>query len=89
MNLKIDFLIYLSLSTLYIQYDPNNNEWRYYGKNGTNKENSQTSGDWSDDTNPPSNEDTSMEIPGTIVDQMFGGGDITAENLANIKNALE
>lgn len=76
-------------NTLYIQYDPNNNEWRYYAKNGTNKNNSQSSGNWSDTTNPPSNEETSMEIPGTIVEEMFGSGDITAKDLANIINAVE
>ena len=75
-------------NTLYIQYDPNNDEWRYYAKNGTNKDNSQSSGNWSDTTNPPSNEETSMEIPGTIVNQMFGGGDINEDNIEKIKDAV-
>lgn len=75
-------------NTLYIQYDPNNDEWRYYAKNGTNKDNSQSSGNWSDTTNPPSNEETSMEIPGTIVNQMFGGGDLNEDNIEKIKDAV-
>lgn len=76
-----------STSQLLIQYDPYTNYWMYYAVNGTNKNNSQSSGNWNDTTNPPSNEETSMEIPGTIVEEMFG--DITAEDLANIKNAVE
>lgn len=75
-------------NTLYIQYDPNNNEWRYYEESGTNKNNSQSNGSWSDDTNPPSNEETSMEIPGTIVNQMFGGGDLNEDNIEKIKDAV-
>ena len=78
-----------STSQLLIQYDPNTEYWMYYAVNGTNKNNSQSSGNWSDTTNPPSNEETSMEIPGTIVEEMFGSGDITAEDLDNIKNAVE
>lgn len=81
---------FMGTNTMAIQYDPYYNEWRYYNNSSwgaANKDDSQSSGNWSDTTNPPSNEETSMEIPGTIVEEMFG--DITAEDLANIKNAVE
>ncbi len=76
----------LSTNNLYIQYDPNKGIWMFYAKNGSNKGDSQGEGNWSDTTNPPSDEENSMEIPGTIVDEMFGG---TNPDLDAIKNAVE
>lgn len=82
----------IGTNTMAIQYDPYHKEWRYYNNSSwggaANKDDSQSSGNWSDTTNPPSNEETSMEIPGTIVNQMFGGGDINEDNIEKIKDAV-
>ncbi len=73
---------WFTTNNLYIQYDPNTNVWMYYAANGTNKTNSQNSGEWSDETNPPANEEESVRIPGSEVEELLGGN-VTVDNLQN------
>ena len=72
----------------YIQYDPSKDKWCFYadGDAAINKNQSQSQGGWTDKSNPQSNETTAMEIPGKIVDEMFGGDEL---DLEAIKNAVE
>ena len=60
---------------LYIQFDPNEEEWRCYQENGDNKETSQDGGNkgtWSDELYPPANEKESTELSGSEVKDLFG-----------------
>ena len=73
---------------LYIQYDPKYNEWRYYSKNSMGShdaklESQGTNGTaWNDSTFPPSSEETSLEIPGSIIDEMLSSdGSVDVESL--------
>ena len=73
----------------YIQYDPLYNEWRYYsdGVKGHNpKEESQTEAEnlgkfWDDTTNPPSNEEESVKIPGSELGDVLDGEDVNLDKL--------
>ena len=78
----------INRSSYYVQYDPNLDEWRCYadGYFAFNKNDSQSQGGWTDESNPQSNETTAMEIQGKIVDEMFGGDEL---DLEAIKNAVE
>ena len=64
---------FLGMQKGYIQYDPRYEEWRIYADDRTasNKNNSQGNGIWDDDRHPQSNEDTSMEIEGGDVENLF------------------
>ena len=72
---------WFTTNNLYIQYDPNTNVWMYYAASGTNKNNSQSSGGWSDETNPPANEEESVRIPGSEVEDILGNKEVNVDNL--------
>ena len=66
---------------LYAQYDPNENEWRYYQENGDNKSTSQNDGNWSDTTNPPANEEESVVIPGSELGDVVDDEEVSTDKL--------
>lgn len=82
------YLLSAENTYLYIQYDPKYNEWRYYSKESMGShdpklESQGTDGTaWNDSSYPPSSEETSLEIPGSVVDEMLGSnGEVNVENL--------
>ena len=74
---------------VYIQYDPNKNEWRFYQISGGHqkhdaKNESQSNGDWSDEDSPRMDEEQSMEITGSKVDSLMNDGDFTLDDLEDV-----
>ena len=82
---------------LVIQYDPYYNEWRYYesvlmddNKNESQEKAEADGNAWSNETNPPSDEESSMEIPGSRVEELVGGSDLDFEDIvANLDKILD
>ena len=77
----------------FIRFDPYYNEWRYYSWNDENKDDSQEKAEeeglpgwnfWDEEQAfPPSNEESSMEIPGSEVEEMLGGSDLNFEDIVD------
>ena len=84
------YLLSAENTYLYIQYDPKYNEWRYYSKKSMGShdaklESQGTNGTaWNDSSFPPSSEETSLEIPGSIIDEM-----LSSDGSVDVKSLLD
>ncbi|MBR5238196.1 MAG: hypothetical protein IKV26_05755 [Paludibacteraceae bacterium] len=74
---------------LYIQYDPAEQEWRFYRNDGGGhkkepKKESQSKGNgWLDEDYPPMTEEESMVVEGSEIDRVIGSGDFVLGGLVD------